>query len=89
MVCCSHVVSRWGNGALHQVFLSMIPERVDDSHSADNTYPRPSRRSRRRRHRQRFYRDWIRPYRRQLRTVFLLCVFVIAAYLLWNALAAS
>jgi hypothetical protein len=76
---------------LHKVFLSMIPEPVDDSHSAADACSEPSRHARHRRHRHRrsLYRNWIRPYRRELRTIILLCIFVLAAYLLWQVLAAS
>jgi hypothetical protein len=67
----------------------MNPEPVDDSHSAVNDHSQPPEHARHRRHHHRrsLYRTWIRPYRREIRTILLLCVFVLAAYLLWQALA--
>ncbi len=68
----------------------MTPERADDSHSATNSYSEPLQSSRRRRHHRRsFHTVWIRPYRRELRTILLFCLVVIATYLLWNAVAAN
>ena len=87
MVSCTQVVSGWGNGALRKVFLSMTPERAD---SATNPYSEPLQSSRRRRHHRRsFYTLWIRPYRRELRTILLFCLVVIATYLLWDAVVAN
>ncbi len=68
----------------------MIPERADDSHSAADTHSHHRHRSHRhRRHGRSFYRVWIRPYRRQLMSFFLLCAVVITTYMLWKAVAAQ
>ena len=67
----------------------MIPERVDESHSAAEVHS-PERR-RVRRHRRQNRRSWfnelIRPYRRELKSFALLCAVVAVMYLIWNMVA--
>jgi hypothetical protein len=80
-----------GGWALHQVFLLMLPQPVEDSHSSTGDHSSETQHGtrRRRHHRRSFYSLYIRPYKRELRTVILFCIFVAVTYWIWNTLAAN
>ena len=69
----------------------MFPQRIEDSYNTGSERPpEPQQETRRRRHHRRsFYSQYIRPYRRELRTAILFCIFVFITYLIWNLLAAN
>ena len=69
----------------------MLPQRVEDSHNSagDHSAETQHRTRRRRHHRRSIYYLYIRPYKRELRTAILFCLFVVLTYWIWNTLAAN